>query len=340
MLAAAAGALSRLTPRQARRRRRRRRRASSSSRRSSLLGAFKAVAPSDVCVVQEGGPLDGRGISEVRQPSGGVSFIGVFNSQRCFPATQRNYVISPDPAHREQGETLDFFETPTSDAVQVRIEGQALFSFNTDPDGRQGLLHEVRRADVRRARTPTRAPRAGRRSSPSSSGPCSTTRCARRSAGTAAWSSTTPAPTSRTPPPSRPASVDVNRDNSQNLSKVQAEIGSTLEADLKATLGGPFFENVQFRLVQVRFDEEVQESITAATAARADVATKRLQAQQVVETAIGERRAADQKARAINATRRAYRQNPAQARIDGIRALPNGLQALGGNLSAIVGGAQ
>jgi len=36
--------------------------------------------------------------------------------------------------------------------------------------------------------------------------------------------------------------------------------------------------NVQFRLVQVRFDEEVQASITAATAARADVATKRLQA--------------------------------------------------------------
>ena len=88
------------------------------------LGAFKAVAPSDVCVVQEGGPLDGRGISEVRQPSGGVSFIGMFNSQHCFPATQRNYVISPDRAHREQGETLDFFETPTADAVQVRIEGR------------------------------------------------------------------------------------------------------------------------------------------------------------------------------------------------------------------------
>ena len=66
------------------------------------IGAFKAVAPSDVCVVQEGGPLDGRGIAEVRQPSGGVSFIGLFDSQRCFPATQRNYVISPLPAHREQ----------------------------------------------------------------------------------------------------------------------------------------------------------------------------------------------------------------------------------------------
>ena len=31
-----------------------------------VLGSFKAVAPSDVCVVQEGGPLDGRGIAEVQ----------------------------------------------------------------------------------------------------------------------------------------------------------------------------------------------------------------------------------------------------------------------------------
>ena len=138
-----------------------------------LLGAFKAVAPSDVCVVQEGGPLDGRGISEVRQPSGGVSFIGVFNSQRCFPATQRNYVISPDRAHREQGETLDFFETPTSDAVQVRIEpsrSSRRRSASAAPPTRR-RARSTRRA-ARTARTPprrgstasARCPRACRRS--------------------------------------------------------------------------------------------------------------------------------------------------------------------------------
>jgi len=44
-----------------------------------VVGSFKAVAPSDVCVVQEDGPLDGRGIAQVRQPSGSVAFIGVFN---------------------------------------------------------------------------------------------------------------------------------------------------------------------------------------------------------------------------------------------------------------------
>jgi len=304
-----------------------------------LLGAFKAVAPSDVCVVQEGGPLDGRGISEVRQPSGGVSFIGVFNSQRCFPATQRNYVISPDRAHREQGETLDFFETPTSDAVQVRIEGQALFSFNTDPAAVKAFYtkYGVRTFD---GLHPYEGSEGWARFLSVQFRPVLDNalreaigryRCVELNNTCAYVQDSAAVATGK---------LDVNRDNSQNLSKVQAEIGTTLQADLKATLGGPFFENVQFRLVQVRFDEEVQASITAATAARADVATKRLQAQQVVETAIGERRAADQKARAIDATRRAYRQNPAQARIDGIRALPKSLQALGGSLSTIVGGAR
>src|SRR3954452_4655011 len=59
----------------------------------SLLGSFRSTAPGEVCVVQEGGPLDGRGVAKVRQPGEGVSNIGIFNKQRCFPATERNYII-------------------------------------------------------------------------------------------------------------------------------------------------------------------------------------------------------------------------------------------------------
>jgi hypothetical protein len=56
----------------------------------SLLTSFHSTAPGEVCVVQEGGPLDGRGVAKVRQPGEGVSNIGIFNKQRCFPATERN----------------------------------------------------------------------------------------------------------------------------------------------------------------------------------------------------------------------------------------------------------
>ena len=81
----------------------------------------------------------------------------------------------------------------------------------------------------------------------------------------------------------------------------------------------------------------VQEKITGAQAARTELATAKLEAQKRVEQAIGDRRVAEQKADAIKATENAYRGNPAQARIDAIKALPQGLQALGGNLSQIVG---
>jgi regulator of protease activity HflC (stomatin/prohibitin superfamily) len=301
-----------------------------------LLSSFKAVAPSDVCVVQEGGPLDGRGIAEVRQPSGGVSFIGLFNGQHCFPATQRNYVISADPAHSEQGDAQAFFETPSSDAVQVRIEGQALFRFNTDPavvksfytkygvrtfdgmhpyDGADGWAAFLR-VQFRPILENSLREAIGKYRCVQLNNTCAYVRDAAAAAEGQVG----------------------DQDNAQNLSKVQEEIATTLAADLESTLGGKFFETVQFRLVQVKFDELVQKSITEATAARADVATKRLQAQQLVETATGEKRAAEQKAKGIRATRLAYRENPAQARIDAIRALPEGIKALGGNVNTIIGG--
>jgi regulator of protease activity HflC (stomatin/prohibitin superfamily) len=300
-----------------------------------VLGSFKAVAPSDVCVVQEGGPLDGRGIADVRAPAGAVKFIGLFNSQRCFPATERNYVISAIPAHREQGDSLAFFETPTADAVQVRIEGQALFRFNTKPEVVRAFytkfgvrtfdgLHPYDGAKGWRAFLAVQFRPMLDNALREAIGKY---RCEQLN-NTCAYVQDSSAAASK-----------INaQDNTQNLSEVQAKIGSTLEHDLASTLGGPFFQDVRFRLVQVTFDEKVQQSITEATSARADVATRRLQAQQRVETAIGDRRAAEQKARAIRATRRAYRDNPAQARIDAIRALPADLQALGGNVSTIVGG--
>ena len=298
------------------------------------LGSMKSVPPSSICVVQEGGPFDGRGVKEVRQPSSGVKFIGPFNTQRCFPATERNYIISADPGSADRG-VVDFFETPTLDAVQVRIEGQALFRLSTDP------------ATVKRfyARYGVRTFN-GRHPYDDDSGwesflavvfrpvldnalreAIGQYRCVQLNNTCAYVQDTNAAVTGKVE----------TKDTTQNLAAVQTKIAETLQEDLDQTLGGRYFEGVQFRLVQIRFDPEVQRSVTAATAARAEVARKRLDAQQRVETAIGDRRVAEQKARAIRATRGAYASNPAQARIDAIKSLPEGLQALGGNVNAIVG---
>jgi regulator of protease activity HflC (stomatin/prohibitin superfamily) len=298
------------------------------------LGGFKSVPPGEICVVQEGGPLDGRGVKDVRQPSSGVTFIGAFNSQRCFPATERNYVLSADPTQSDR-EAVDFFETPTRDAVQVRIEGQALFRLTTDEraveqfyrrfgvrtfnglhpyDDNEGWIAFLN-VQFRPILENALREAIGQYRCVELNNTCAYVQDAERAAS---------------------GQVD-DADNVQNLAEVQAEIADTLQRDLDDTLGGKFFEGIRFRLVQVRFDPELQRSIVAATAARADVATKRLEAQQRVETAIGDRRVAEQKARAIRATRIAYRDNPSQARIDAIRALPQELQALGGNLNTLVG---
>ena len=298
------------------------------------VGGFKSVPPGEICVVQEGGPLDGRGVKEIRQPSSGVEFIGAFNSQRCFPATERNYVLSADPTQSDR-EAIDFFETPTRDAVQVRIEGQALFRLSTvddaveqfyrrfgvrtfnglhpydDNEGWVAFLNVQFRPILENALREA----IGQYRCVELNNTCAYVQDAERAAS---------------------GKVD-DADNVQNLAEVQEDIAETLQRDLDDTLGGKFFEGIRFRLVQVRFDPELQKSIVAATAARADVATKRLEAQQRVETAIGDRRVAEQKARAIRATRTAYRGNPSQARIDAIRSLPEGLQALGGNVNSIVG---
>jgi regulator of protease activity HflC (stomatin/prohibitin superfamily) len=302
----------------------------------NVATSFKSVGPSDVCVVQEGGPFDGRGVKEVRQPSSGLSNIGIYNKQRCFPATERNYIISADPTRGDRA-TVDQFSTPTRDAVQVRIEGQAIFRLTTDAaaladfykrfgvrtfngvhpyDGDAGWSAFL---DVQFRPVLDNALREA----------IGQYRCVELN-NTCAYVQDANAATSGKVPAA---------DTGQNLAVVQSKIAETLQQDLADTLGGKFLEGVQFRLVQVTFDPEIQKAVTEATAARAQVATRRLQAQQRVEAAIGDRRVAEQKSQAIRATRTAYAGNPAQARIDAIRSLPSGLQALGGNINAIVGSA-
>lgn len=303
----------------------------------NYLLAFKSVAPSDICVVQQGGPFDGRGVKEVRQPSSGLSNIGIYNKQRCFPATERNYIISADPARADR-RAVDQFSTPTQDAVQVRIEGQAIFRLTTDPaaltsfyqrfgvrtfdgehpyDGDAGWSAFL---DVAFRPVLDNALREA----------IGGYRCVQLN-NTCAYVQQEPGSVGKAPTATQ---------TGQNLAEVQGKIASTLQQDLEQTLGGKYFEAVQFRLVQVTFDPEIQKAVTEATAARAQVATKRLEAQQRVEQAIGDRRVAEQKAQAIRATRGAYAGNPAQARIDQLRALPSGLQALGGDVSTLLGSSQ
>ena len=111
--------------------------------------AFKLMGPGQVCVVQEGGPFDGRDVAEVRQAASGVTNIGVFNKQRCFPATERNYIISAKAGESGRQE-IDFVEVPTRRCRLGPDRGPGALP----PDDRRRdrrLLPALRRADLRRA---------------------------------------------------------------------------------------------------------------------------------------------------------------------------------------------
>ncbi len=298
------------------------------------VAAFKSVGPGEVCVVQEGGPIDGRDVAEVRQAAGGVRNIGIFNKQRCFPSTERNYIISANQQEAD-ARTIDFVEVPTADAVNVRIEGQALFRLNTEPkvvselyrkfgvrtfdglhpyDGDEGwrafLAQQFRPILDNALREAI-----GEYRCVQLNNTCQYVQNAEEAV--------------------RGEVEEIK--TGQTLAAAQEDIARTLEADLDETLGGPYFEGVKFRLRGVKFDPEVQAKVTAAQAARTELATAKLEAQRRVEQAVGDRRVAEQKSLAIRATQNAYRGNPAQARIDAIRSLPQNLSALGGNISSVVG---
>ena len=293
----------------------------------NAIAVYKAPRVGYVGVCQSGGPLDDRGTCGVLQAGSGKKFLGAFNSLRQYPATQRNYIITADAGRGDRG-GVDVVNLPTSDGVKVGLEGQALFTLNTTEDK---LLSFYRKYGARSFNG----------ISPKDSDlwwnafldiqfrPILDNAlrqeilrydCAELNPGCKLIK----------------GGATTGAEANRNLETIQTNIGKTLQADLTATLGGNFFDNVRFRLTGVSLPG-IQANIDAANAAKADVATARFEANKRVEQAKGDRRVAEQKAASIRATQFAYRDNPAQARIDTVKALPPGLQALGGNVSSIVG---
>lgn len=303
----------------------------------NYVTSFKSVKRGEVCFTQEGGPLDGRDLIKVREPGSSRASIGLFNNQHCFPATQRNYIVSPDPRESDS-KAVDFVEVPTLDAVNVRVDGQALFEFNPDPalvrqfairyglrtfngkhpyDGDEGW-RELLAVQFRPVLDNALREAIGK------------FRCVELNNTCQYVVNAEDAVKGRTE----------EVDNSQDLQAAQAAIESTLARDLNDTLGGEYFINVKFRLRRVTFNQRVQEQIVLAQTKRTEVATAKLEAQRRAEIAAGDTQVAREQALQIRLKAESYERSPAQADIDKIRALCGeagcqGLQVLGGDSGVI-----
>jgi regulator of protease activity HflC (stomatin/prohibitin superfamily) len=283
-----------------------------------LIGVFdglKKTTGGEVAVVRNGGPFDDHRIRQTIDPASGLTWIGWWSSIHKYPAQQRFYTITAD-AGRGERPGIDVVHTPTSDGVNVGIEGTIYFSLNLDhsalrsfdnkfgtrkfrgidgvvrnaydgDDGWSGFLDQIVRPvidnDLREQINNFRC------SELVSS--CSLVQNSRR------------------------VGVGAGSSNNGNIAKVQDAINSSLGQDLQATLGGDFFTGIRFSLVRITLPPKVQSAVDDAQAAFAQVT----QAQARVESA-----KADAQANRIR--QRGYQDCPACARIDELKAIPASVQ--------------
>jgi regulator of protease activity HflC (stomatin/prohibitin superfamily) len=284
-----------------------------------LIGFFHGLTKTnggEVAVIRNGGPFDNHRTRQVIDPASGLTWIGWWSQVHKYPAQQRFYTITAN-AGRGDRPGVDVVHTPTSDGVDVGIEGTLYFQLTLDhralrtfddkfgtrkfrgldgvirsaydgDDGWSAFLDQIVRPvidnDLREQINGFR---------------CSelVSSCALvQNAG------------------GRVSSLRA-RSNNGNIAKVQSAINSSLASDLSQTLGGQFFTNIRFNLVRITLPAKVQAAVDDAQAAFAQVT----QAQARVESA-----RADAQANAIR--ERGYRDCPACAQIDELKAIPPSVQ--------------
>jgi hypothetical protein len=296
--------------------------------------SFRGTDASQICIVREGGPFDGRDIKEVRGPGEGPKPIGAFNHQDCLPLTERdtNEIIEDDPTF------------PTRDSVQVIADGQALFTLTNDPGkiktfykkyGRKKWGGEDISSDEgwknflkqRFAPVLLDAQREvlGNYNCTSLNNLCIYVQnpdAVLTAEGT----------------------KQQDQNNSQNLAEASRKLTEVLVTKLRAAFKDDYFENVRYQNLRIRFEPEVQGKITEAQSLRTQAANAKLEADKKVAEAKGEadRRVeqAEGERRAAFQQQKAYELNPTKRSIDRIKAFcgEDGCnpQVIGGNMSDVI----
>ncbi|WP_459804338.1 SPFH domain-containing protein [Herbidospora sp. RD11066] len=294
---------------------------------------FSSTDAGVITVVRDGGPLDESGIRQVLDPATGPTWTGFLSSTHAYPAQQRIYTITSDP---KRATTLGVDEVvmPSGDGVNVGVEGTFYFTLNLDHetlkafddrygtrtyigdddemlyawDGDEGwsaffsqavrpVIYNTLRVQIGAMRCEELVPTCAYLNGADLPEP---------SAGLA------------------------------NLARVQSGVNSSLEREIQAMLGGPYLTGFRFNLVRVTLPAEVQQSITSAQGAQANLRQSEAKAEQAKIDAEGRAEQAKIDGRALvtgaeaeaDANRirqKGYEACPACVEIDKINALPDGI---------------
>jgi len=281
----------------------------------TLLGGVKTGA-GEVAVVRNGGPYDNNRIRQVIPRASGYTWAGWWSSVHRYSAQQRLYTITSDPKRASQVGT-DVVTVPTSDGVEVGIEGTLYFALAGDEktlrafDDRYGNRTYVSKDDE------TKYPWDG-----DEGWTAFFTQAVRpviyntlrSQIGTARCADLLPA-CAFVQQGSEGKNITLAPGQAtEMLTKIETAINAQLSGSVRATLGGDYLQDFRFNLVRITLPDKVQASVDAAQAAFAEVAT-----------AQAGRARAQADAEANRARQAGYAACPTCAEIDKVKALPQGL---------------
>ena len=285
-----------------------------------LFSGFDKTSGGEIGVVRNGGWFDNNLIRQVIQPGSELTWTGLWSSTHKYPAQQRFYTVTAD-ASRGDRTGVDVIHTPSSDGVDMGIEGTIYFTLNLDPDSikafddkfgtRQfrGIDGELRHAYGSDEGWSTFLDAIVRPVIENDLRiQINNFRCAELVSSCALVQNGTQNAPVINPP------VNGGQQNNTNIAKVQDAVNTSLPRDLKDMLRGDFFEGIRFNLARVTLPANVQEAVNKAQAAYAAVS----EAQAKVQQATAEAAANKKRQEGYNAC-------PACAQIDIIKALPPGL---------------
>ena len=292
---------------------------------SAAFSGFERTTGGEIAVIRNGGPFDDNKIRQVVRPASSRTWTGMYSTAHRYPAQERLYTISADGNGDRPG--VDVVKTPTSDGVDVGIEGTIFFTLNQDEavlkqfddsygtrtftgldgqryypwEGDEGwvafldqVVRPVINNDLRLQINNFKCVEL--------ISTCALVQNASLQAGPAPVDPATPLP----------AGGDaLGSVNNVNIAKVQEAVNVSLAENLRTMLQGDYLIDIRFNLARVTLSPDVQAAVDKAQAAFGQIT----EAQARVASAEAD-------ARANLARQRGYQDCPACAQIDMLKAIP------------------
>lgn len=239
------------------------------------VGALDSIDAGHIAVLRNGG-LSNQNIRGFLNPGAGMTYTGLYSTEHIYPAQQQVYTVSANPAQGSTA-TADSIDVPSSDGVEVSIQGTLYYSLNLDhtalsafddnygtqtylwsgnalhpydgADGWNAFINSVVRPTLQNELRTAMAQVSCADVDPA----CALVKNAVNAQAAAAAA----------------ASASSNG----NLAKIQNQINEELASDLKAQLGGTYLENLRFTISEVTLPSNVQSAINDAQAAFAQVSS-------------------------------------------------------------------